>query len=190
MARYWLIDGKGQTCGPLTLEELRAYAADGRMTPSSYVCPVGATEWKLVSEVFPDFLGVVPPPPPPPLISPHARAGMSTDRLGASSGVAPVPGARRVPMYWSIAATVLSFCLSCFPTGTIAWYYATRANRLYATGDVEAGALAERKHWIWIAVSVVLAAVSAVLTVQLLDWAWNVLQSKFHELQNAVSLMR
>ncbi|MFN5496895.1 MAG: GYF domain-containing protein [bacterium] len=187
MTRYWLIDREGQTRGPLTLEELRAHAADGRMTPSSYVCPVGATEWKLVSELFPDFLGVVPPPPPRPPLRPSETGA---DRVGSAATMAPIEGARRVPLFWSIAATALTFCLSCFPTGAIAWYYAGRANKRYAAGDVEAGARAERTHWIWIAVSVVLAAVTAVLTVQLLDWVWNTLYGEISRLQRTIGLMR
>jgi hypothetical protein len=39
-------------------------------------------------------------------------------------------------------------------------------------------------------VSVVLAAVTAVLTVQLLEWVWNTLYGEISRLQRTVGLMR
>ena len=187
MMRYWLSSGDGQTHGPHTVEELRALAIKGRVTPSSYLCPVGGKEWKLVSQHFPDFFGVLPPPPPVRRQESVADDRPTIGRLlsglgafggaGASGDASPVSSACRVPLIWAVLATFVTFCASCFPAGAVAWFYATRANRMYAAGHVEAGARAERAHWIWIGLSVVLTVITLVLMEQVGGWMWDLLKN-------------
>jgi len=152
MTRYWLSHGDGRSYGPYTVEELRAYVAEGRVTASSVLCAEGATEWMPATVLLPALAASVPPPMPGQFV--------------------PVEGARHVTLLWSILATLLTFCLACFPFGAVALFYAMRANKRYAMGDEEGGRKAERAHWIWIGVSVVFT----LLTMWLMSALWDSLQ--------------
>ena len=143
MQRYWLSIGDGATYGPYTLDELKAYAADGRVTAASMLCAEGEQEWVAAPSVL---VGVVLPPPLPP-----------------GRGAAPV--ARRVRMAWPTVALVASLVIStCLPLGIVAFLMARRANALYEAGD-EAGGLRAESSWrMWAIASWVVNVVFIYLT--------------------------
>lgn len=75
--RYWLSVGDGQTYGPYTVDELRAFSAQGRVGAAAMVCEEGAQQWGPANPViFGDGRdATMPPPPPPPPPIPVASAG-------------------------------------------------------------------------------------------------------------------
>jgi uncharacterized RDD family membrane protein YckC len=64
--RYWLANNDGTTVGPHTLDEIRALAASGSLSPAAQVCPENSTEWLPAAGV----LGAAPPTSPQPLSAP------------------------------------------------------------------------------------------------------------------------
>ena len=68
MANYY-IAVNGQQIGPLTIEQIRQMAANGQITPNTYVWKQGFANWMLISQV-PELAAIfgqaAPPPPPPP----------------------------------------------------------------------------------------------------------------------------
>lgn len=149
MQRYWLSIGDGATYGPYTLDELKAYAADGRVTAASMLCAEGAQQWLPAATVLP---GVSLAPPAPP-----------------SSGQA-APIARRVQMVWPTVALIASIVIStCLPLGIVAFLMARRANTLYEAGDEPGGQRAESSWRMWAIASWVINLVFAYLTYRTLS---------------------
>jgi len=50
--RYWLSNNDGKTTGPYGLEEIRAFAGSGRLSPAAMACAEGSTEWQPISAVL------------------------------------------------------------------------------------------------------------------------------------------
>ncbi|MFM7797607.1 MAG: RDD family protein [Planctomycetota bacterium] len=50
--RYWLSNNDGKTTGPYGLEEIRAFAGSGRLSPAAMACAEGSTEWQPISSVL------------------------------------------------------------------------------------------------------------------------------------------
>ncbi len=46
---YHYLDSNNQSAGPAALEEIRALAREGKIASDPMVCPVGASQWKLLS---------------------------------------------------------------------------------------------------------------------------------------------
>lgn len=64
----WFLAVGGKTSGPYSVDELRGFIGEGRVTAKSKVCPVGGKQWASVSATLPELLespSSVPPPPPP-----------------------------------------------------------------------------------------------------------------------------
>ena len=61
---YKIIGADGKEYGPITLEQLKQWIAEGRLNLQSKVLPEGTLEWKTVAEV-PELAAVVPPPASP-----------------------------------------------------------------------------------------------------------------------------
>jgi Domain of unknown function (DUF4190)/GYF domain 2 len=95
---YKIIGADGKEYGPITLEVLRQWLAEGRASGQTRVLPEGATEWKTVAEV-PELALLVtsvigPAPAPGPIsISPTPRnnslavAGMTLGILSLTLGL-------------------------------------------------------------------------------------------------------
>jgi hypothetical protein len=48
---YHYLDSNNQPAGPASLEEIRAFAQEGKVARNPMICPVGGSEWKLLSAV-------------------------------------------------------------------------------------------------------------------------------------------
>src|SRR5438105_4766602 len=86
---YKIIGGDGKTYGPIDLEQLKQWAADGRVNPQTGVQEGGAAEWKTAAQI-PELAalwqggatqqGSVPPPIPP--VGPGGpRSGLAVTSL-------------------------------------------------------------------------------------------------------------
>lgn len=76
---YKIIGGDGREYGPVSLEQLKQWIAEGRANAQTRVCEEGSTEWKPLAE-FPELAVALPLAPPP----------------SAPSAAAVVPPAERV----------------------------------------------------------------------------------------------
>jgi TM2 domain-containing membrane protein YozV len=104
MKKYWLSVGDGQTYGPYTVEELRAFSAQGRITANSFVCEEGAQEWvragvvmsgpaqAAAPEPVPDApQRAVPPSPVPQSPVPPGPAAQATFAPPIPAAYSPAP---------------------------------------------------------------------------------------------------
>jgi len=144
--RYWLSVGDGVSYGPYTVEELRAFMIDGRVTASSQLCveaeDAASQEWFPAGRLLPELAA---PPRSPTAVPPIAVAA------GGSL--------RQISLVWSIVATVMSLLLCCLPIGVVPLIIATNANARYAAGDFAAGETAERNYRTWMIVTWVLLGI-------------------------------
>ncbi len=168
MDRYWLNVGDGKSYGPYTVEELRAFAVEGRVHVGCMVCAqraVGASgvaeQWVPAATVVPDLGSVAPPPLP---------------AVGASFRSMPSGEVRRVPLVWSILVSVASLFFCCLPVGLGALFAATTANAKYEAGDFEGGQRRERSYRIWMWVSIVLILIGALVTYWTIDTAMDLMK--------------
>jgi TM2 domain-containing membrane protein YozV len=75
---YKMIGGDGREYGPVSAEQLRQWAAEGRANANTRVLDEATTEWKPLGAV-PELSGQATPPPPPPLPSPSAVSPPATE---------------------------------------------------------------------------------------------------------------
>ena len=98
---YKILGGDGKEYGPVSVEQLRQWIADGRVNSRTSMQAVGSTDWKPLGE-FPELNAVVPPPLPPaaaaPAAVPSQTCGMAIGSLVLgilgfmSCGVTALPG--------------------------------------------------------------------------------------------------
>jgi hypothetical protein len=127
---YKIIGADGKEYGPVSVDQLKQWIAEGRLNLQSKVLPDGGTDWKAVAEV-PELAGAVPSSSPP--------------RPGAYAGATP-----DVPNYlWQ--SIVVTLCC-CIPFGIVAIVYAAQVKSKLSIGDF-AGAKdssGKAKMWCWI----------------------------------------
>jgi hypothetical protein len=144
--RYWLSVGDGVSYGPYTVEELRTFMIDGRVTASSQLCleteETGAHDWFPAGKLLPELAA-----------PPRSRTAVPPIAVGAGGSV------RQISLAWSIVATVLSLLLCCLPIGVVPLIIATNANARYAAGDFAAGEASERNYRTWMIVTWVLLGI-------------------------------
>ena len=95
---YKIIGADGKEYGPITVEVLREWIAQGRANGQSKILPEGATEWKTIAE-FPDLAPLIAAPPGPitppgpismapvPRNNSFAVAGLTLGILGLTLGL-------------------------------------------------------------------------------------------------------
>lgn len=95
---YKIIGADGKEYGPITIEVLRQWIAQGRANGQSKVLPEGATEWKTIAEL-PELATVLTAPPatitapgpislaPVPRNNSFAVAGLTLGILGLTLGL-------------------------------------------------------------------------------------------------------
>jgi len=81
---YKIIGADGKEYGPITLEQLKQWIAEGRLNLQSKVLPDGTLEWKTVAEI-PELAAAVPAPSAP-------VAGGFSPAPGASNAAEQVSG--------------------------------------------------------------------------------------------------
>ena len=77
MPTYKMIGGDGREYGPVSVEQVRQWIAEGRANAGTHVLEEGAAEWKpiaAVAELSAPAAPAVPPPlPPPPAAEPKSK---------------------------------------------------------------------------------------------------------------------
>jgi len=68
---YFIIGGDGKEYGPVSLDELRRWLAEGRANGQTKARTAGATDWQPLNSL-PEFAGLCAPPP---VLRPHAAPG-------------------------------------------------------------------------------------------------------------------
>lgn len=140
--RYWLSTG-GQTYGPYEMTELRAFAAEGRVTATSQLCAEGSTQWTAASSVLQHSSA------PPSNSPPHAPSFPSQ----------PQHPFTPVPLVWSILVTI--FC--CLPFGITSIVYASKANSLGAAGNIAGATSAASVAKTWAIIGAISGVVFSIL---------------------------
>lgn len=116
---YKIVGADGREYGPISLEQLRQWIAEGRANALTRVLPEGATEWKTLSEL-PEFAGTfVPGPgatPPGPTAPPEGPPPFSTTPTplapGGFSGRPDPLSQVNAPAVGLIVVAILNFLAS------------------------------------------------------------------------------
>lgn len=144
---YKIIGSDGKEYGPISLDQLKQWLAEGRLNKQSKVLPDGAADWRTIGEL--PELAVLTPPPPPPNFS---AAGTATT----------------IPNYlWqSIAITVCC----CLPFGIVAIVYAAQVKSKVSIGDIPGAQEASNKAkmWCWIGFGIGILVNLAVVALELI----------------------
>jgi len=80
---YTIIGADGRHYGPVTLEQMKAWIAEGRVAPATLVQVQGETEWKQAAG-FPEL---TPPPAPPPVLQGMGRTGAENKIAAGICGI-------------------------------------------------------------------------------------------------------
>ena len=157
---WFYMDGSERR-GPVSLEELRALASQGRIVGTTLVWSEGMDEWKQASQAIESFPQSAMAPPPP--ASPYG-AQPSPYSPPVSLGASPAgdPG-EPIPNFlpWSIAATVLC----CMPAGVAAIIYSAKANTAKAAGNFNEARESANTAKIWLGVSVGIGVLVGILAI-------------------------
>jgi len=130
--RQWYYLVGDEQAGPVSFEELRHLAHDGRVTPRTLVWKEGLEDWTPAGEI-PGLLGAAPPPPAP--VSPAAPAP-------------DFPGpARHVDTHLAKAILATIFC--CMPLGVVAIVKAVMVQGRLDAGDVDGAHRLSREASTW-----------------------------------------
>ena len=170
MNRYWLSVGDGQTYGPYTVEELRAFMVEGRVHAGCSLCEQTENEsassaWVPAPTILSGLASLTPPTPPL-----HFSAKFPVNSPSNSS-------ARRIGYLWSTCVTLGTLLFCCLPVGVGAVFAAAQANAKYAAGDLVGGELAERSYRLWMRASIVLLLLGLVVTWYLSTAAMDMLSN-------------
>jgi hypothetical protein len=142
---YKIIGGDGREYGPVTVEQLKQWIAEGRASANTKVQALGRMDWQPLS-AYPEFaeaLGLpAAPPAPPPMRAPQLPAG-------------------NIPTYLVPAILTTIFC--CLPFGIVAIVYSSQVNTKRIAGDVDGARASSRnaKLWCWLSFGFGLAAMMA-----------------------------
>lgn len=132
MNRYWLSNGDGQTFGPYTLDELRSFAAQGRVFSTSMLCQEGTTAWLPAAQLLGPLSG------------------------GAASVRAAPPGSW-TPV--SLVGPILATLFCCVPFGIASIVYAASANTKASVGDMQGAAQAQASSRMWMRLAIIPSAI-------------------------------
>lgn len=98
-----IVGADGRVYGPVSLDTLRRWLAEGRVERRTPVLPLGAAAWTTLG-ALPEFAPAAPPPPPPgagvppPFPSPFSTVyGKPTHSLAT----------------WGLVCGILSYCFCC-----------------------------------------------------------------------------
>jgi hypothetical protein len=133
---FKIIGADGKQYGPVSVEQIRQWLAEGRAKLETLAQAEGSADWKPLGQ-FPEFAatapaGVVPPPVPPPPAAVQSRP--------------------YVPSY--LVPAILSTLCCCMPFGIIAIVFAAQVSSKLNAGDVPGAqkASTNARTWFWAAV--------------------------------------
>jgi len=173
--QYWMAEPGGNPEGPYDVETLRSFAAQGRMTASTQLCPDGGTTWQPASSI----LGHV--------VAGSGGAGSAGDRFATprqgivdewsrvdhgSNRARPFDPSARVPagqlsltgpIIATVLGTVLTPCFSGLILGIIAIVSTTSANDALRRGDLATYESKAQTAKTCVTVTVVLIAIGCIL---------------------------
>ena len=136
---YKIIGGDGREYGPVSLDQMRQWIAEGRVNAQTQAQAEGGSEWKPLSS-FPEIaeaLGLTAPPVqvPPPRIS-----------------VPPSPEPASADIRSYLVAAILCTLFCCLPTGIVTIVYAAQVGSKRSAGDLVGAQDASKsaKLWCWI----------------------------------------
>ncbi len=130
---YKIIGADQKEYGPITLEQMRQWMAEGRVNAQTLIWSETSNNWKPLA-AYPEFSGAVPPlatgATPPPM-------GMATNR----------------PSNYLVPAILSTLCC-CLPFGIVAIVYAAQVNGKFDAGDYQGAqaAAGKAKMWVWVSV--------------------------------------
>lgn len=130
---YKIIGADGKEYGPISLQQMKQWLAEGRLNLQSKVLPEGETNWKTLAEI-PDIANAPLPPNVP--------------------RFTPVTPTADIPNYlWQ--SIVITLCC-CLPFGVVAIIYAAQVKSKAGVGDIAGAqeASAKAKMWCWIGLGV------------------------------------
>jgi hypothetical protein len=132
---FKIIGGDGKEYGPVSIEQLRQWIAEGRVNNQTLAQAEGDTQWKPLAQ-YPVFAAPTASAPPPPPMSPPPVAGQ------------PQP---HVSNY--LVPAILSTICCCLPFGIVAIVFAAQVNAKLQAGDVQGARQSSEKAkmWCWVA---------------------------------------
>lgn len=164
---YYMQDGAQQ--GPISEEELRGMAQDGRLQPTDMVWKSGMQEWQQANQISVLPFSAPATPEVPAVPTAPSSGDVGTGSYGSSPAAGPASsygtpstyggGAAgsaisdaEIPNYlpWSIVVTILC----CLPGGIVSIVYATKANSAKQVGNFAEAQEAAKQAKTWIMVSV------------------------------------
>ncbi|HQF37683.1 MAG TPA: DUF4339 domain-containing protein [Opitutaceae bacterium] len=96
--KYYYTDAQNKPAGPVELEQLKQLAAQGTLTPQSFVIPEGATQWvsyaALLASLAPTPAPAAPAVPPP---APAPAKPAPAPEAAAPAKPAPAPAVQPTP---------------------------------------------------------------------------------------------
>jgi hypothetical protein len=135
----------GQQTGPFSIEQLKAMAASGQLSPTDLVWKEGMAGWEPASTLTGVFESSSSPSAPAPQIMPANQA------VPVAQATVLPPAGTQVENYlvWAILSTICC----CIPLGIPAIVFSTQVNSKLAAGDVTGARESARKAkmWCWIA---------------------------------------
>jgi len=143
---FTIIGGDGRQYGPVSVDQIRQWIAEGRVNAQTLAQAEGSVEWKALG-LFPEFAAAATPPvmpstppvPPAPTYQPRQHA----------------------PSY--LVPAILSTICCCLPIGIVSIVYAAQVNGKLQSGDMAGAREASQKARTWFWVAVVLGLLAPLL---------------------------
>src|SRR5687768_15957118 len=141
---YKIIGADQKEYGPITLDQMQQWIAEGRVNAQTLVWSETSNNWKPIG-AYAEFAAAVPPLPPG--ATPPPMTGM--------------PQGSRPSNY--LVPAILSTICCCLPFGIVAIVYAAQVNGKWDAGDSQGAqdAAKKAKMWIWVSVIATVVATAA-----------------------------
>jgi hypothetical protein len=144
---YKIIGADKTEYGPVSIDQVRQWIAEGRANAETLVQREGEGEWRPLGTLS-EFAGTVPPSIKPPPATP--------DYAQSTDGLRP-----QIPNYL-VQAILVTLCC-CLPFGIVAIIYAAQVNGKIDSGDIPGAIAASNNAKLWCWVSFGIGVASALL---------------------------
>jgi hypothetical protein len=145
---FKIIGGDGRPYGPVSVDQIRQWIAEGRVNAQTLAQLDGSMEWKPIGQYSEFASSAVPPVIPP------------TPTAAPASGPRLQPQ-QHVTSY--LVPAILSTICCCPPFGIVAIVFAAQVNTKLQSGDLPGALEASQKARMWFWVAVVLGILSTLL---------------------------